>query len=403
MRAGARIAALALAAGLATGCETVAGIAENVQIGLPGGAGRAFEAARLTAVAAPKIAGALADIEEGQEIELGRAVTAAVGKRYPVRRDAALMRYVALVGQAVALHSERPDIQYYFAVLDTEEVNAFATPGGFVFITRGALRLIRDEAVLAGVLGHEIAHIALYHGVKAIKAEKQKDLAMFAVREGVAHTRAAAFRGAISSTADFFTETVILKGYSREQEAEADRAGARYAARAGYDPAGLRDFLTGLIDRGGSESGLQTFFSTHPGARERRDEQDTLLQKEAGGGRRNPERFEAAMRPRTGEARPAREVSTPPPASDPYAPRGAPIPPPPNPQPQAALLVAADVPRAIESAGRYVSRRIHFDAGSDRLRPESLGELRLIAEGLSANPTLRLRIEGHTDSTGDAE
>jgi len=223
------------------------------------------------------------------------------------------------------------------------------------------------------------------------------------VREGVAHTRAAAFRGAISSTADFFTETVILKGYSREQEAEADRAGARYAARAGYDPAGLRDFLTGLIDRGGSESGLQTFFSTHPGARERRDEQDTLLQKEAGGGRRNPERFEAAMRPRTGEARPAREVSTPPPASDPYAPRGAPIPPPPNPQPQAALLVAADVPRAIESAGRYVSRRIHFDAGSDRLRPESLGELRLIAEGLSANPTLRLRIEGHTDSTGDAE
>ncbi|MBI1893279.1 MAG: M48 family metalloprotease [Candidatus Rokubacteria bacterium] len=114
---------------------------------------------------APAVKGAFTDMDEPQEIELGRAVTAGIGARYRVLRDRELTRYVALVGSAVAAHSERPDLRYYFAVLDAPEVNAFAAPGGFVFVTRGALGLMRDEATLAGVLGHEVGHIALRHGV----------------------------------------------------------------------------------------------------------------------------------------------------------------------------------------------------------------------------------------------
>ena len=123
------------------------------------------------------IRGASTDIDEPEEIELGRAVASAVGSRYTLLRDEPLTRYVALVGNSVALQSDRPDIRYYFGVLDTDEVNAFAAPGGYVFITRGTLRLMRDEATLAGVLGHEIGHIALKHHVSAIKDQKQKAVA----------------------------------------------------------------------------------------------------------------------------------------------------------------------------------------------------------------------------------
>ena len=369
------------------GCETMSNVAQRMN--LPGGAGRAVEGARVVAAAAPKIGEAFAEIEEGQEIELGRAVTANVGKRYAVLRDPALTRYVSLVGNAVAAHSDRPDMRYYFAVLDTDEVNAFATPGGFVFVTRGTLRHVRDEAGLAGVLGHEVAHIALYHGIKAIKAGRQKDLAVFAVREGVAQTRAAAVRGAIGTTADFFSEQVILKGYSREQEAEADRLGQEYAARAGYDPGGLRDFLGALLERGGREATTATFFSTHPGTRERRDELEQLLAKDAGGGRRNPERLEAALRGGV--------------AATPVAGGGAgaagavalaPAPAPPAP---------SEIARLLQTAGRYTSHVIVFDPGSERFRGDPSAELRQIAEALAAVPTMRLRIEGHTDATGSPE
>jgi predicted Zn-dependent protease len=281
---------------LVTGCETVAGAAGGLR-GLPGAVGRAMDVTSRAAQAAPTVQGALADIDEPEEIEIGRAVTASIGARYRVVRDPALTRYVALVGNAVASRSPRPDLRYSFGVLDSDEVNAFAAPGGYVFVTRGALRVMRDEAMLAGVLGHEIAHVALRHGVDAIRAQKQKELALFTIREGVAQTRLAGFAGVIASTADFFTEQVVLKGYSREVEAESDRAGYRYARDAGYDAAGLRDFLSALLDRDGERDATRaTFFSTHPGTRERRDEQSRLLANEAPGGRRNPDRFAAAAR-----------------------------------------------------------------------------------------------------------
>jgi predicted Zn-dependent protease len=281
---------------LATGCETVAGAAGGLR-GLPGTAGRVTDATSRAAQAAPKVQGALADIDEPEEIEIGRAVTASIGARYRVVRDPAPTRYVALVGNAVAARSPRPDLRYYFAVLDSDEVNALAAPGGSVFVTRGALRVMGDEATLAGVLGHEIAHVALRHGVDAIRAQKQKELALFTIREGVAQTRAAGFTNVIASTADFFTEQVVLKGYSREVEAESDRAGFRYARDAGYDAAGLRDFLSALLDRDGERDATRaTFFSTHPGTRERRDEQSRLLASAPPGGRRNPDRCVAAVR-----------------------------------------------------------------------------------------------------------
>ena len=163
---------------VAAGCESGAG--QHVlgtigsMTGVPG-----LGAAGQTLGAVP---GAFTDLEEAEEIELGRSVTAAIGARYKVLRDPQLTKYVALVGNAVANVSDRPDIRYYFAVLDSDDINALAAPGGFVFVTRGALALMPDESALAGVLGHEIGHIALRHHAESIKAAKQKNLAVMGLQ-----------------------------------------------------------------------------------------------------------------------------------------------------------------------------------------------------------------------------
>jgi predicted Zn-dependent protease len=261
---------------------------------VPGAAGSALRAA---VEGAPLAQGALGDFEEPEEVELGRAITANIGARFRLARDRRVTTYVALVGNTVAAHSDRPDLRYAFAVLDAPEVNAFAAPGGYVFVTRGALAVMRDEATLAGVLGHEIAHVALRHGVDAIRAEKRKQLALFGVRQGVGHTPIGAFAGLVASAADVMAEQVVLKGFSRADEGAADRAGVEYARRAGYDPAGLRDFLAAMQARGEAEA---RFFSSHPGTRERLEEQDALLRTRPGAGRRHAERFASALALATG-------------------------------------------------------------------------------------------------------
>ncbi len=431
------ISALALAA-IVAGCQAATDTLKKVGQTAPGGAGQAATAAAKVSQAAPMIQGAFADVDEPQEIELGRAVSSAVGARYRLLRDPALTRYVALVGNALAAHSERPDLRYYFAVLDASEVNAFAAPGGFIFITKGALGVMKDEATLAGVLGHEIAHVARRHALETIKAQNLKGLGVTAVGEAASRSSVKAFSGLISTAADSIADNVILKGHSRGEESEADRLGFTYAAATGYDPAGLRDFLTALIDRGGKDSVIGKFLSTHPGTEDRLKVQEDLLKSLTAGGRRNPERFARAVvtrlaaAPTPGAATPAsRPAATSPGAQAvaPAAPAARPATPPaslaPSPAPAPApaptspgrSAIAAIPPqaqpappgprptseflRAIESTGRYVSYGIQFDIGRERLKPESGATLKMIADAMQADPSIRLQIEGHTDSSGD--
>jgi beta-barrel assembly-enhancing protease len=244
---------------------------------------------------ASDVRGAFGEMDEPEEIELGRSIAAAVGARYKVSRDRSLTRYVALVGNTVAAVSDRPDVRYYFAVLDSDEINALAAPGGFVFVTRGALALMPDESALAGVLGHEIGHIALRHHEESIKAAKRKNLAVMGLQQGLSFTSVGGFSSLIGATADALAEQVILKGHSRAEEMESDKVGFQYAARAGYDPAGLREFLAALAARGATDAGVAKFFSTHPGTDERLREQSKMRQAFTGSGKREAARFAAAM------------------------------------------------------------------------------------------------------------
>jgi predicted Zn-dependent protease len=203
------------------------------------------------------------NISEKEERDLGDSVSTTVRTEFGVLQDAALTKYVSLVGNVLAKASTRPDLKWEFIVLDTDGVNAFATPGGLVHITKGALGLIRNEAELAGVLGHEIAHITKKHTVNSIKKSKMTKMGTEEVgsRTNVLATMVTALA----------YDTIVEKGFDRGDEGDADQEGVRLANKAGYNPDGLTSFLQKLMDRNKDYKGSKPngLFATHPDTRDR--------------------------------------------------------------------------------------------------------------------------------------
>jgi predicted Zn-dependent protease len=173
-----------------------------------------------------------------------------------------LQRYIATLGRAVADVSDRPDIEYYFAVLNSEHPNAFATPGGYVFISVGLLRMLENESQLAGVLAHEISHITHRHALQTI--EKSQRLASFgALTIGALGADPAMFDKVLEEAA----EALFTKGLEKGMEFEADKMGTEYAYRLGYRPDGLKNFLSALKGKLPKEG--SALASTHPSPQER--------------------------------------------------------------------------------------------------------------------------------------
>ncbi len=172
-----------------------------------------------------------------------------------------LQHYITLIGQSVAAVSDRADIPYHFAVLNASEPNAFATPGGYVFVSIGLLRMVRNEAELAGVLGHEVAHVAKRHALQTI--ERSKTL------QGIGTLTTSIMDkddGMLENIINEMQDTLFTKGLDQGLEFEADQVGTEYAYRVGYYPGGLRDFLKVL---GQNQKRQSVFFSTHPSPRDR--------------------------------------------------------------------------------------------------------------------------------------
>ena len=214
----------------------------------------------------------LADLTPQEEYYLGRAVAARILSQFKPLDDDARTRYLNTLGQVLARASSRPETfgGWHFLLLDTEEVNAFAAPGGFVFVTRGLYTTCATEEQLAAVLAHEVGHVTLRHGLGAIKNERLTEafttLGTEAVKEyssAQLSRLAAAFEGSINDIAN----KMIVSGYSQGQEFEADAEAAHVAWRAGYNPAGLTEFLAALSAKG--KKGDKGFFSTHPLPKER--------------------------------------------------------------------------------------------------------------------------------------
>ena len=200
---------------------------------------------------------------DAEEQALGQQVSERIRSRYGVVQDAAVTRYVSLVGTALAQGSTRPALPWTFIVLDTDGVNAYAAPGGFVHITRGALALMKDEAELAGVLGHEIVHVTEKHTIRAIQKSK-------AVQMGASETlgsSSALMERAVTAT----YANIVDKGFGRADENEADEIGLALANKTGYAPQGLPGFLTTLKDRNKDSKEKRGLFASHPEMQERLD------------------------------------------------------------------------------------------------------------------------------------
>ncbi len=206
----------------------------------------------------------LKPMSEKDEIQLGRGIAANLLGAAPLVPDAQLQAYVNRLGKWLAMHTDRPALPWHFGVLDTESVNAFATPGGYVFITRGLLLQMRDEAELAGVLAHEISHVVEKHALETMKKGAFLEFAGDTLSQALRSEGSAEFSKIVSAGTEVFA-----RGLDKQDEFAADRMGVVIAARAGYDAYGLPGTLQTLAAINPKDDAVALMFKTHPDPAER--------------------------------------------------------------------------------------------------------------------------------------
>jgi predicted Zn-dependent protease len=256
------VRALALAACLVTlaGCQGGQGL-EGMQI------------AGVDVGALSKNLGGLREIKEPEEIEMGQGVAEILLGASPVAPDPELQRYVNSVGRWVAQQSERPALPWHFAVNDSAVVNAAATPGGNVIITKGMLRSLRNEAELAGVLGHEVAHVVRKHHLNAIRKGAFVGLLAQGAQVAASGSQSEELVNALVGP----TKELYARGLDKSDEYEADRMGIVLAARAGYDAWGLPNAIQTLATIKPDDNAVKLLFKTHPSPSSRLEQLATAM------------------------------------------------------------------------------------------------------------------------------
>jgi beta-barrel assembly-enhancing protease len=238
----------------------------------PKAAGFISDSASVAQDIAPDLMKALEEISPEQEYYIGRAVGAAVFQSYPAYDRKALNDYLNKVGQSLAMYSDRPAIYdgYHFIVIDSKEINAFATPSGLVMVSRGLLALTTSEDELAAVLAHEISHITLKHGLQTIKN----------ARFGAAVTKTASdavksltpedyaqLTATFADTVGDIANSMIKTGYSKQSELDADKKAVALLKAAGYDPGALKRVIAAMETK--LDPKAKDFSKTHPKPKDR--------------------------------------------------------------------------------------------------------------------------------------
>lgn len=196
-----------------------------------------------------------------EEVRFGREIAARMIGRFSLYENSRLTKYVNLVGQALVQNTNRPELQFHFAVLNTTEINAYAAPGGYVFVTRGAIEKMQDESELATVLAHEITHISEKHVVKELNIRGSEGSAASGLARligGGTESARIAFYQAVDKAMDMLFKT----GYKREDEVEADKGAVLLSALTGYDPSGLVHYFQRISTAKGKTT--ETLDRTHP-------------------------------------------------------------------------------------------------------------------------------------------
>jgi predicted Zn-dependent protease len=206
---------------------------------------------------------AVGNVSEADEIKIGQQIAGNLLGAAPLVDDPALQRYVNRVGRWVASQGERPGLPWTFGVIDSTDINAFAVPGGYIFVTKGLYRILRDESELAGVLAHEVAHVVRRHHLKLIQQEKLIGAGTDLLKQNVGGRNDLVQR-LIGSGAE-----IMARGLDKGAEFEADRMGVVLATRAGYESFGLPSVLQEIGHLSTDSGAVALLFKTHPHPDER--------------------------------------------------------------------------------------------------------------------------------------
>jgi predicted Zn-dependent protease len=204
-------------------------------------------------------------MSEAQEVQLGKEMDVQVRQEMGLYNDPELQRYVESIGMRLAKASERPNLPWHFAVVDQPAINAFALPGGYIYVTRGILPYLQDEAELAGVLGHEIGHVTARHSAQQYTKATSAGLGVTLLSIFVPEARP------LQGVTETVLGVLFLK-YGRDDELQADRLGVEYTARTGWNPTGVAGMLRTLArldEAAGSRKGVPNWLSTHPAPADR--------------------------------------------------------------------------------------------------------------------------------------
>jgi beta-barrel assembly-enhancing protease len=238
-----------------------------------------------------------------QEYYVGRAVVAQVLQSYRPLDVPQMNTYLNLLGQSLAIFSNRPETfgGYHFLLLDSDEVNAFAAPGGLILVTRGMLRCCDNEDELAAVLAHEICHVELKHGLKAIKQGRLTEAFTIIAAESAKQMggeELASLTSTFEASVGDVVMTLTTSGYSRDQERSADAAAVQLLQRAGYPEAAMTTMLQRMDERLSDDTGGPGFARTHPSAKSRINTlSTTITNAKFVPDTVRQERFSAAMKP----------------------------------------------------------------------------------------------------------
>ncbi len=207
-------------------------------------------------------------IDQPQELEIGRQLSAVLLGSKPLHPDMQLQRYINQLGRWISLQSDRPDLPWTFAVLDDDGFNAFAAPGGYVFVTKGLINRVADESELAGILAHEISHVVRKHHLEAIRKNARAGVVTQLIGSQLNNN----LGGALSAQLIGLGRNLYSKGLDQDDEYEADRLGVTLSAASGFDPYGLVAVLQQLRMATPDNPVFSLSLSTHPPAQLRIDQ-----------------------------------------------------------------------------------------------------------------------------------
>ncbi len=192
-----------------------------------------------------------------EEVAIGRQVAGNILGAAPLVRDPKLQKYVNTVGRWIANQSERPDLTWHFGVIDSNDINAFAAPGGYIFVTKGLYRLLQNESELAGVLAHEVGHVVRRHHLKILQQSQLVDLGGKILAKSAGEDKR--IKNLIGNGAE-----ICARSLDKSAEYEADEIAVVLTARAGYDPFGLPTVLQDIGHVAKDDSSVSLLFKTHP-------------------------------------------------------------------------------------------------------------------------------------------